>query len=165
MKSFKIDNKILNLAAAVEKSLKETFKEIELTYEINENRVLKYFLDCKVSTSHFYENAGYGYDDIGKNKLDELFSKIFGSEDAFVRSGFVSGTHAIAVSLFAVLSPQDVLLSVSGTPYPTIRKTIGIVKSKDKNSLMDFGIKYEEVNIFKKDEVNLELLEKKYKKM
>lgn len=164
MKNFKLNDKILNLAANVEKSLQKTFEQIDRTYEKNENRVLNSFLECKVSTSHFYESTGYGYDDVGKNKLDELFSKIFICEDALVRSGFVSGTHAIAVALFAVLKPQDILLSITGTPYPTIRKTIGIVKSKDANSLSDYGIKYEEINIFEKDEIDLNLLEKKIQK-
>ena len=93
---------------------KEQFEKIENIAEYNQNKVLSAFVDCGVSESHFGITTGYGYNDRGREKLDEVFSKIFGTEDALVRLGFVSGTHAIVTALFGVLRPNDKILSVTG---------------------------------------------------
>lgn len=162
MNNFKVNKKILELAKKAETSLKKSFEYVEKIQKNNENKVLKAFLSCKVSSSHFLESTGYGYDDTGREKLDQLFAKIFKAQDAFVRFSFVSGTHTIATALFAVLQKNDTMLLVTGTPYPTIRRTIGI--EKNKNSLLSLGVKYEEIDIFKQKELNLNLLKKNIKK-
>lgn len=163
MEFFKINEKILSLANEVEENLKENFNNINLIAQHNENKVLKAFLSCKVASAHFTQSTGYAYDDFGREKLDELYSKIFESEDALVRHNFVSGTHVISTVLFAVLKPKEKMLSVTSTPYPTIRKTIGIKKSPLKNSLIDLGVEYDEINILEKNKLNLEKLKIKLK--
>ena len=156
MNIFNINKKLLSLSEEVELNLKSQFLKIEETTKLNENKVLKAFLDCKISTSDFIESTGYGYGDSGKEKLDMLFSNIFKTEDSLVRCGFVSGTHTIATALFSVLEKKDEMLSVTSTPYPTIRKTIGIEKSK--GSLKDLGVIYNEIDIFKNNKLDKKLL-------
>ncbi len=161
MNIFNINKKLLSLSEEIELNLKNQFQEIEKTSKINENKVLKAFLDCKISTTDFVESTGYGYGDSGREKLDKLFSSIFKTEDSLVRCGFVSGTHTIATALFSVLEKGDKMLCVTSTPYPTIRKTIGI--EKNKGSLKDLGIIYNEIDIFKNDKLDKNLLLKNLK--
>lgn len=161
---FKIHKKLEFICENIQTSLKDKFKYVEQIGEHNEKKVLKAFINCKVFTAHLSGSTGYGYDDIGKKKLDELYAKIFGSEDALVRSNFVSGTHAISIGLFSILKNKDTMLCITGTPYPTILKTIGIIRTKYKNSLMDFGVKYKQIDIFKEKKLNLKLLSKYIKK-
>ncbi len=163
MKNFKINQNLMNLSKEIEQSLKDKFEKIEYISEHNNNKVLQAFLECKVSSSHFAQDTGYGYGDTGRDKLDELYATIFQTEDALVRSNFVSGTHTIATALFSILHPKDLVLSVTGTPYPTIHKTIGISSSHDNNSLIDLGVKYKEIDIFKDSKVDLNLLEDELK--
>ncbi len=163
MEFFKFNENLLNLANETEEGLKENFKNINLISQHNENKVLKAFLECKVSSSHFTQSTGYAYDDFGRDKLDELYSKIFKSEDALVRHNFVCGTHVISTVLFAVLKPKEKMLSITSTPYPTIRKTIGIEKSDFKNSLIDLGVLYDEIDVFKENKLNLKELKTKLK--
>ena len=162
MEIFKIDEKLLKLSKKIEKELKEKFIEIDEIECHNENKVLKAFLDCKVAATDFVETTGYGYYDSGREKLDMLYSKIFKSEDSLVRCGFVSGTHTIATALFSLLKKGETMMSITGTPYPTIRKTIGI--EEDEMSLKNFGIQYEEIDIFKDNKLNLDLLKKNIEK-
>ena len=117
----------------------ETFEKIE---EYNQQKVLNAFIECKVSESHFGLTTGYGYGDRGREKLDELFAKIFGAEDALVRANFVSGTHALTTALFGVLRPKDKLLSLTGELYDTM---MGVVNSgeSDQGTLKDFGIDFD----------------------
>ena len=146
----------------IEKNLEPKFKEIEEIQSKNENKVLKSFLECKIGTSDFVETSGYGYYDSGREKLDRLFSKIFGADDAFVRYNFISGTHTISVVLFSLLKKNDVMLSITGTPYPTIRETIGI--KKNKHSLQNCGVIYKEIDIFKQNKIDLDMLKNIIKK-
>lgn len=140
---FKFDEKILNLAENAEYELKCSFSEIYEITEYNQNKVLKAFIDNGVSESHFAGSTGYGYDDRGREVLESVMAQIMGAEDALMRHNFVSGTHTIAVALFGVLRPGDTLLSCIGTPYDTLHGVIGI--SPQSGSLMDFGVKYDEV--------------------
>ena len=159
-----IDKNLLKISKEAEEEIYYIFKKIDNILEYNESKVLKAFLDCKISSSHFIETTGYAYDDIGRDALDRLYSKIFKSQSALVRHNFVSGTHTIATALFATLRPNDVILSVTSTPYPTIRKTIGIEKTTKKNSLIDYGIKYKEIDILKENDINTNLLIENLKK-
>ncbi len=121
---------------------KEKFYEIEKISEYNQEKVLKAFTDCAISESHFAVTTGYGYSDRGREKLDELYAKIFKTEDALVRHNFVSGTHALATAFFGVLRPGDKILSITGKPYDTLSD---VIDSKNMNfgSLKDFNIGFE----------------------
>lgn len=147
---FDINTKVLSLAKEAMILCAPSFLAVEEITEHNQQRVLKAFIDCKVSESHFYGSTGYGYGDRGRDVLDKVFAQIFGAEDAIVRHNFVSGTHAITVALFGVLRPGDRMLSVTGTPYDTLKNTLGLsinVSPFNHGSLRDFGIKYNQVDL------------------
>lgn len=143
------------------------FKEIEKIKEYNQQKVLKSFIECEISESHFNGTTGYGYNDRGREKLEELFSNIFKTEDALVRHNFVSGTHTLTTALFGILRPGDSFLSVTGKPYDTLEDVIG---SPDKNqgSLYNFGINFEYIDFEKNKEkyfnsIKTRLSEKNFK--
>ena len=139
--------KITNIAAQAEKELKKIFEEIDALSFYNTNRVLDSFREHKVSDAMFAGTSGYGYDDKGRDTLDEIYADIFGCEKALVRSGIVNGTHALTIGLFGLLRPGDTLLSVAGKPYDTLDEVIGISGKNDDGSLADFGVKYRQIEL------------------
>ena len=146
---FGISDKAKNLVLKAEKSLTEEFKKIDDMCDINSLKVLKAFSDNKISEVHFGSTTGYGYDDIGRDAIERVFSSVLESEDAIVRSQFISGSHALCVCLFAFLRPGDLMLSITGTPYDTLHEVIGI--KENKSSLKSFGIKYDEIDLLDND--------------
>jgi len=134
-------------------------KEFNLIDEIcfyNSNKVLKAFKENKVSETDFNSTTGYGYNDKGRETIENVFKTIFKSESALVRSQFISGSHALTVALFALLRPNDLLLSISGLPYDTLHEVIGL---KDNNSsLKSFGVKYDQIDL-KDDDFDYEKIE------
>lgn len=146
---FGISDKAKNLVLKAEKSLNEEFKKIDDMCDINSLKVLKAFNDNKISEAHFGSTTGYGYDDIGRDAIERVFSSVLESEDAIVRSQFISGSHALCVCLFAFLRPGDLMLSITGTPYDTLHEVIGI--KENKSSLKSFGIKYDEIDLLDND--------------
>ena len=146
---FGISDKAKNLVLKAEKSLTEEFKKIDNMCDINSLKVLKAFNDNKISEAHFGSTTGYGYDDIGRDAIERVFSSVLESEDAIVRSQFISGSHALCVCLFAFLRPGDLMLSITGTPYDTLHEVIGI--KENKSSLKSFGIKYDEIDLLDND--------------
>lgn len=145
--NFGISDKTLKLVSEAEESIKEQFKHIENICEINQLRVMKAFADNRVSDSHFVATTGYGYDDLGRDTLDRVYADIMGAEDALVRHNFISGTHTISTALFAVLRPNDILVSITGKPYDTIEEVIGIQGEAGNGSLKDFGVKYVQIDL------------------
>ena len=144
--NFGISDKTLKLVSEAEQSIKEQFKHIENICEINQLRVMKAFADNRVSDSHFVATTGYGYDDLGRDTLDRVYADIMGAEDALVRHNFISGTHTISTALFAVLRPNDILVSITGKPYDTLEEVIGIQGEAGNGSLKDFGVKYVQID-------------------
>lgn len=128
------------------KKTSSLFEQIDTVSEINTKKVLDAMRKLKVSDAHFNTTSGYAYDDIGRQKLDELFAEVFGSERALVRTHFVSGTHALATVLFGILRPGDQLVSITGKPYDTMQTVIGY-DNPSPGSLKEFGILYDEVPI------------------
>ena len=116
----------------------------------------------RVSTADFLEITGYGYDDPGHDKLERIYAHVFGAEDALVRPQLMSGTHALAVALGGLLKPNDLLLSVSGEPYDTLRSVIG-TSGESRNSLMAYGVRYEEIDL-KGDHFDLDAIRERIKK-
>ena len=145
--NFGISDKTLKLVSEAEESIKEQFKHIENICEINQLRVMKAFADNRVSDSHLVATTGYGYDDLGRDTLDRVYSAIMGAEDALVRHNFISGTHTISTALFAVLRPNDILVSITGKPYDTLEEVIGIQGEAGNGSLKDFGVKYVQIDL------------------
>ena len=120
------------------------FAEFDRMAEYNGERVLKAFIDNRISDIHMKGTNGYGYGDDGRDKLDAVFAQILGAEDALVRHNFVNGTHAITTALFGILRPGDELLSVTGDPYDTMQ---GVISGDGIGSLKDFGVKFGKVDL------------------
>ena len=161
MSFFDFDERVLKLSENAMENCKDILKNIEDIQEYNQNKMLKAFQSCKVSESHFADSTGYGYSDWGREVLDKVYATAFGAEDALVRQGFQSGTHALTVALFGMLRPGDTMLSVAGIPYDTIRSVIGI-EGDYSGSLKDFDIHYDEVPLAGND-VDYNALEEKLK--
>lgn len=144
---FKFDEKLVKLAEKAEEKCSESFRTFEKTAEFNGAKVLNAFAENRISESCFYGSTGYGYGDIGREALDKVYADVFGTEDALVRYNFVSGTHALSTALFGVLRKDDLLVSVTGKPYDTLEEVIGISGESGNGSLMDYGIKYAQVDL------------------
>ncbi len=142
----KLDEQLSTLSKQCEQDCAIPFAVIEEVQAYNEAKVLSAFMNCGVSDVHFKGSTGYGYGDLGRDKLDELFAMIFGAEDALVRHNFISGTHALSVALFGVLRTGDRMVSLTGSPYDTMEEVIGI-RGEGNGSLKDFGIQYEQVDL------------------
>ncbi len=132
-----------------EKELKSIFKEIDDNALLNSKKVMDAFHEYKVSESDLNGTSGYGYNDEGRDKLDKIFAYILDAEDAIVRNQFISGSHAITIALQAILRPNDTLLTITGTPYDTLREVIGIIPNN--SSLISYGIKYKEIDLLNND--------------
>ncbi|MGE5329573.1 MAG: aminotransferase class I/II-fold pyridoxal phosphate-dependent enzyme [Deltaproteobacteria bacterium] len=146
-KHFNIDLKLWNIAEEIEKELRnKNFNEIEKIAEYNQLKVIQAMQDNRVSEACFYGTTGYGYDDLGREVIDSIYSQVFDSEDALVRSQFISGTHALNTALWSALRPGDVLLSVTGKPYDTLEKAIGI-SGNYNGSLADFGVEFNQISL------------------
>ena len=158
---YKISDYTAELARRAEEDLVPVFKKIEENCLICSGKVLSAFQDCRVSTADFIEITGYGYTDSGRDKLEEIYARVFGAEDALVRPQMMSGTHALAVTLGGLLKPGDTLLYVSGEPYDTLRSVIG-TSGESRNSLIKYGVKYEEIDLLG-NEFDLAAIEKRLK--
>ena len=134
-----------NLVLECEKELQTIFQKIDEQEYQNSLKVLEAFKELNISESDFNGTTGYGYGDIGRDKIDKVFAKVLGSEDAIVRSQFISGTHALTVCLFGLLRPNDLLLSITGKPYDTLDEVIGI--KENPSSLKSFNIKYDQIDL------------------
>ncbi|MCL2343206.1 MAG: methionine gamma-lyase family protein [Firmicutes bacterium] len=137
---------LLRLADEVERKLEKRFQEVDIISKENTARVLNAFHTERVSDSMFAGVTGYGYDDPGREALDKIYAGIFGAEAALVRLQFVSGTHAIAAALFAALRPGQILLSVTGAPYDTLRSVIGI-QGGAPGTLKSYGVGYAQIEL------------------
>ena len=147
---YKVSDYTANLARQAEEDCREVFKKIDENTLFCSAKVLNAFQECRVSTADFIEITGYGYTDSGRDKLEEIYAKIFGAEDALARPQLMSGTHALAVALGGLLKPNDTLLYITGKPYDTLQTVIGI-SGDSRNSLMKYGVKYEEIDLVDND--------------
>ena len=138
-----------NFIIDCEKELKNEFKKIDKLCRTNSKKVIDAFHNNKISESDLYGTLGYGYNDQGRDKIDNIFAEIFDAESGLVRNQFISGSHAINVCLNAILRPNETLLTITGTPYDTLREVIGIIPNN--SSLMSYGIKYKEIDLVNND--------------
>lgn len=146
MKISEIRPEVYELAEKATEKLDPVFRKIDAVSMQNTKKVMEAFQENKVSESCFAGTTGYGYDDLGREVLDRIYARIFGAEAALVRINFVNGTHALTAAMFAVVKPGDVILSVTGTPYDTLRSAIGI-SGGCHGSLKFYGIDYAEVSL------------------
>ena len=144
--TLQIPERVSTLARQAEEGLGPQFARIDAIAQANSRRVLAAFQKHRVAEAYFAGTTGYGYDDLGRDKLDEIYAGLFGTEDALVRLQFVNGTHAIACALFGALKAGDVLVSVVGAPYDTLLGVVGAV-DKGHGSLKDYGVEYRQVEL------------------
>ena len=155
--------KILDIAKKAEIDLAEVFAEIDNIAYKNTTRVLDSFRKHRISEAMLYGSTGYGYGDAGRDALDAVYADVFGAEAAFVRHNIVNGTQAIAIGLYGLLRPGDVMLSVTGRPYDTLSDVIGDKTKNGDGSLCDFGVTYDEVDL-KDGEPDYDKIAKKIEK-
>ena len=144
-KELGISEEVLAFGEKIEATLTERFKEIDSVAEYNQLKVLHAMQTCRVSEQCFHYASGYGYNDYGRDTLEEVYAKTFHTEAALVRPQITCGTHALALALSANLRPGDELLSPVGKPYDTLEEVIGIRDSK--GSLAEYGITYRQVDL------------------
>ena len=160
-KEFGIKEDVIELSKKIEKDLDPIFKEVEEIEEYNSLKVLSAFQKYNLSEMHFNGTTGYGYGDIGRDTIENIFAEVFKAEDSLVRTQFISGTHAISTLLFGILRPNDTLISISGKPYDTLDEVIGIVENK--SSLQSYGVKYEQIELVN-DNFDYKAIEERVKK-
>lgn len=153
-KALGIDADILKFGEEIIDSLKERFEQIDKNAEYNQLKVIKAMQEAHVSEACLLGTTGYGYNDVGRDTLEEVYAKLFGAEDALVRPQITCGTHALALALMSNLRPGDELLSPVGKPYDTLEEVIGIRDSK--GSLKEYGIGYRQVDLLPDDEFDYE---------
>ena len=149
MNQLGISEEVIKLVDEAEKDCEEVFQKIDKQCEENSLKVLSSFIKNEITESCFNETTGYGYNDLGRDKIEMVFRDVLGAEDALVRNQFISGSHALNVCFFALLRPGDLLLSISGKPYDTLEEVIGI--KDNSSSLKSFGIEYDQIDLVNDD--------------
>lgn len=157
IEKFNIHKDVIFLLEKAEEDVREEFKKVEKISEKNQYKILYSMQKNHLSDIHFNGTSGYGYGDIGRDTIEKIYSDIFGAEDALVRPQIVSGTHAISLCLYAVLRPNDELISACGAPYDTLADVIG-KGNNNTGSLSDFGITYKEIPLLADGKIDVDRL-------
>ncbi len=144
--TLQIEDRLWDLAAQAEADLRGQFAKADAVSQANTAKVLAAFQAHRVSEGDFVGTTGYGYDDVGRDKLEAIYAQVFGAQEALVRLNFVNGTHAITAALFGCLRPGDLLISGVGAPYDTMLGVIGVTH-KGPGSLKDYGVNYCQVEL------------------
>ena len=153
--------KIQDLALEAESALTAQYKHIDEVAFLNTQKVMDAFRNHRVSDTCFQSTSGYGYDDRGREVLEEVWAEVMGAEAAVVRHTIISGTHALSTGLFGILRPGDVMYSVAGKPYDTLEEVIGIAGTPGNGSLKDFGVDYEQTDLTPDGKFNFAEIEDK----
>ena len=146
-RAYGVNGKAIEAAIKAEEALADVYARIDDIVTFNELKVLDAFRSEKFSDTHMGLTSGYGYDDVGREKIENIFAKVFKAEKAYVRWQISTGSQAISAMLYGALRPGDIMLSVTGRPYDTLMATIGLSSDNNDMSLMSYGIKYEEVDL------------------
>lgn len=155
-KKFGISKQDLDTAKNIEQQLKEQFEKLDEIKLYNQMKVLSAMQQARLSDIHFGTSSGYGYGDIGREKIEQVYANVFNAEDALVRPSIVNGTHALSICLNAVLMPGDTMFSISGKPYDTLDEVIGIIDAP--LSLKSYAVKYKQADLIGEgdfDEANI----------
>ncbi len=158
-KEFNIDFRVLECINTAQEEVKEEFQRIDTVKEYNQLKVIRAMQMNNLSDTHFPGTTGYGYDDKGRDVLDNVYKDVFKAEDALVRHQIVSGTHALALSLYGNLRPGDELLCVTGKPYDTLEEVVGI-RGEGGGSLKEFGVTYSQVELLENGKPDLDSIGK-----
>jgi len=153
-----ISPEVYSFCENIWKSLKGRFDKIDETAEYNQLKVLQGMRDCHVSEACLYPSSGYGYNDIGRDTLEAVYARVFGTEDALVRPLIACGTHALSIALSGNLRPGDELLCPAGKPYDTLEEVIGIRPSV--GSLAEYGVTYRQVDLLPDGDFDYENIKK-----
>ena len=156
---YELDDNIINFSDEILKDIENQFEKIKEVREYNQYKVLKAMQKANLSDNHFNWTTGYGYNDLGREKIEEIYADVFGCEDAIVRPIIVNGTHALTLCLQGILRPNDEILSVTGKPYDTLEGVIGI--REEKGSLKEFGVKYSQVDFLDDGNIDKETIKTK----
>lgn len=146
-KEYGVTDEAVSLAGRADEAVAPVYGKIDEIRSYNQLKVLEAFRENKFSDVHFGSTTGYGYDDIGREKIESIFAKIMGAEASYVRIQISSGTQAISSLLYGILRPGDTLLSVTGRPYDTLVSTLGLTEETYDGSLLQYGIKYKETEL------------------
>ena len=154
---FNISKDVICFVDQVEAEIEPRLAELDEKAEYHQYKVIKAMQRANLSDRHFHPATGYGYDDVGREVVETIYADIFGAEDALVRPHISSGTHAISLCLYGVLRPGDELLSITGSPYDTLRTVIGIEEADAGNgTLKDFGVNYKQIELTEDGKINEE---------
>lgn len=154
-----LDDETFELSNEVMEDIKEQFDKIKEIREYNQYKVLRAMQRANLSDNHFNWTTGYGYNDIGREKIEEIYADVFGAEDALVRPIIVNGTHALSLCIQGLVRPGDEILSITEKPYDTLQGVIGI--REEKGSLKEFGVTYQDVDFLPDGNIDLETVKKK----
>lgn len=155
LNKFNINEKVLNLVKESEEAIESEFTKLDDILEYNQYKVLAAYQKNRISDMHFAWNTGYGYDDPGRAVCEKVYSDIFNTEAALVRTTIVNGTHALAITLMGCLRPGDELIYCSGAPYDTLEEVIG-VRGENMGSMKEFGISYKQVELLEDGNLDFE---------
>lgn len=152
---FSIDERLIDLVEGCEADIQGKFGELDDIMAYNQYKILSAFQENRISDMHFGWNTGYGYDDPGRDAVERVYARIFGTDAALVRPTIVNGTHALAVTLMGILRPGDELIYCTGGPYDTLEEVIGI-RGEGKGSLKEFNVNYKQVDLLDGGKIDLE---------
>lgn len=158
-KQYDINEEIFKIIDQSEKKIEKYFNTINDIKEYNQYKVIESMQNNRLSYTDFAGNTGYGYGDIGREKVEKIYANIFNTEDALVRPIIASGTHALTLTLSGILRPGDELISITGPPYDTMQEIIGIKDTGEKGTLKEYGIIYKEVDLVD-NKIDIESVEK-----
>jgi cystathionine beta-lyase family protein involved in aluminum resistance len=158
-KLYGIKSETILMLERAESLLVDKFSRIDETKEFNQLKIIKAMQASHLNYTHFYWNTGYGYNDPGREKVEEIYAKVFNTESALVRPNIVSGTHALYLTLSGITRHGDTIMSISGTPYDTLLTVIG-VEGNSPNNLISHGIRYKEIDLIENERFDYEQIEK-----
>ncbi|MDD4295590.1 MAG: methionine gamma-lyase family protein [Ruminiclostridium sp.] len=157
--AFGVDRRLTDLSPVIEEKCRIVFEKIKQTATYNQSKVIHAMQKYRLSDTHFAGSTGYGYNDRGREVLEQVYAEVFGAEEALVRHQITCGTHAIALCLYGALQPGDELLSITGKPYDTIEEIIGIRGDKGTGSLKDYGITYKQIELTENGAIDYDKVE------
>ncbi|MBC2575712.1 aminotransferase class I/II-fold pyridoxal phosphate-dependent enzyme [Peptostreptococcus canis] len=154
LRKYGIKKEIFELSKSVDEDIKEQFDRMKEIREYNQLKVLNAMQEANLSDNHFNWTTGYGYNDLGREKVEEIYAKVFHSEDALVRPQIVNGTHALSLTIQGIVRPGDEILSITSAPYDTLQGVIGI--REEKGCLKEFGVTYKQVDFLEDGNIDIE---------
>ncbi len=152
--------KVVDLVLSAEADIVEVFKRFDEISKQNQAKVLSAFREERIAAAHFNPTTGYGYSDLGREKLFALFAHVFHGQRSLVSPHLLSGTHTIYLMLKALLKPGETMLSVAGVPYDTLATAIGLTDKVKKNTLIDNGIHYQQIELTEQNAIDFNATEK-----